>query len=72
MSGASQPMRLPGAAAGKSTSEFPGDFLGDALAAAVGRLGEAGIDTARLDARLLAAMVLDWDGTRVLSRPEHV
>ena len=72
MTGASPPMRLPGAAAGESTGESPGDCLGDALAAAAGRLGEAGIDSARLDARLLAAMVLDGDGARVLSRPEHV
>lgn len=64
MSGASPPMRLPGAAAGES--------LGDALAAAAGRLGEAGIDSARLDARLLAALVLDGDGARVLARPDHV
>ncbi len=68
MSGASQPMPQPGAAAGAS----PGDCLGDALTAAARRLGGAGIDSARLDARLLAAMVLDWDGARVLARPEHV
>ena len=68
MSGASQPMPPPAAAAGES----PGDCLGEALAAAARRLGEAGIDSARLDARLFAAMVLDWDGARVLARPEHV
>ena len=49
-----------------------GASLGDVLAAAAGRLGEAGIDSARLDARLLAAMVLDGDGARVLARSEHV
>ncbi len=68
MSGASQPMRLPAADAGES----PGNCLGEALTAAAGRLGEAGIDSARLDARLLAAMALDWDEARILARPEHV
>jgi release factor glutamine methyltransferase len=49
----------------------PGDSLGPVLAAAAGRLGLAGIESARLDVRLLAARVLGWDQARVMARPEY-
>lgn len=53
----------------------PGDglenSLGGALAAAAGRLDAAGIESARLDARLLASLALGWEQGRVLSHPEH-
>ncbi|HJO75319.1 MAG TPA: peptide chain release factor N(5)-glutamine methyltransferase [Rhodospirillales bacterium] len=45
--------------------------LGGALAAAAGRLIAAGIESARLDARLLASLALGWEQGRVLSHPEH-
>jgi release factor glutamine methyltransferase len=45
--------------------------LGEWLSVAAGRLRDAGIDTARLDARLLASFVLGWDPARVLAHPEH-
>lgn len=35
------------------------------------RFAAAGIDSARLDARLLAAHALGWDAARVMARPEH-
>jgi len=47
------------------------DTLGGLLAAAAGRLDAAGIDSARLDARLLASEVLGWDQARILSHPEQ-
>ena len=46
--------------------------LGDWLSAAAGWLQAAGIDSARLDARLLASFVLGWDQARVLAHPEQV
>lgn len=49
----------------------PGGTLGDWLSGAAGRLQAAGIDSARLDARLLASFVLGWDPARVLAHPEH-
>ncbi len=52
--------------------ETPGGTLGDWLSAAVRGLEAAGIDSARLDARLLASTVLGWDPARVLAHPEHV
>lgn len=51
--------------------ETPGGTLGDWLSAAVRGLEAAGIDSARLDARLLASFVLGWDPARVLAHPEH-
>ncbi|MDA1090287.1 MAG: peptide chain release factor N(5)-glutamine methyltransferase [Proteobacteria bacterium] len=45
--------------------------LGGALAAAAGRLDAAGIESARLDARLLASFALGWEQVRILSHPEH-
>ena len=50
---------------------MPGETLGDWLSAAVRGLEAAGIDSARLDARLLASFVLGWDPARVLAHPEH-
>ena len=41
--------------------------LGDWLSTAAGRFQAAGIDSARLDARLLASFVLGWDQARVLA-----
>ena len=46
--------------------------LGDWLSTAAGRFQAAGIDSARLDARLLASFVLGWDQARVLAHPEQV
>ena len=46
--------------------------LGDWLSTAAGRFQAAGIDSARLDARLLASFVLGWDQARVLAYPEQV
>ena len=43
----------------------PGDNLGQALNAATARLARAGIESARLDARLLAAHALGWDAAKV-------
>jgi|TARA_Y100000294_G_scaffold143705_1_gene138413 release factor glutamine methyltransferase len=48
-----------------------GGTLGDWLSGAAGRLQAAGIDSARLDARLLASFVLGWNPARVLAHPEH-
>ncbi len=45
--------------------------LGYWIKGAVLRLGCAGIDSARLDARLLAGHVLDWGAEKVLSYPEY-
>lgn len=45
--------------------------LGALLRAARGRLHRAGIESARLDARLLAGLALGWDGAGVLTHPEH-
>lgn len=45
--------------------------LGDALSDAAGRLDAAGIESARLDARLLASKVLGWEQARLLAHPEH-
>ncbi len=47
------------------------ETLGDWLSAAVRGLEAAGIDSARLDARLLASFVLGWDPARVLAHPEY-
>lgn len=49
-----------------------GGTLGDWLSAAVRGLEAAGIETARLDARLLASFVLGWNPARVLAHPEQV
>ena len=48
-----------------------GSTLGDVLSAAAGRLDAAGIESARLDARLLASQALGWEQGQILSRPEH-
>jgi len=47
-----------------------GEQLGQWIKGAVVRLGRAGIDSARLDARLLAGHVLDWDTAKVLAYGE--
>lgn len=49
----------------------PGDTLGEAMSVAAGRLDAAGIESARLDARLLASEVLGWEQARLLAHPEH-
>lgn len=46
------------------------ESLGAWIKGAVDRLGRAGIDSARLDARLLAAHVLGWDQAKVLAYSE--
>jgi release factor glutamine methyltransferase len=46
--------------------------LGRLLDDAIKRFKASGIDTAQLDARLLAAYALDWDGGRVIARLNHV
>jgi len=53
------PAQIPGAPSG--------DSLGETLAAAQGRLAAAGVETPRLDARLLAAEVLGWDQAKVIA-----
>ena len=45
--------------------------LGDALSSAVRRLRAAGVETARLDARVLIGHVLGLDTTQMLIRPER-
>jgi len=45
--------------------------LGEWLGVTARRLARAGIDSARLDARLLAAHALDWDQVKILSHPEY-
>lgn len=45
--------------------------LGQWIKGARHRLGCAGIDSARLDARLLAGHVLEWGAAKVLSYPEY-
>lgn len=61
---------------GDTPGDTPGDTLGDtlgaALAAAAARLDAAGIESARLDARLLASEVLGWEQARLLAHPEHL
>ena len=59
------------AGVGNGSSHAPGDSLGAVLKAASGRLVLAGIDSAHLDARLLACSVLRWDQARIMARPEH-
>ncbi len=61
----------PAIEAGEAPEGLSGDSLGAVLQAASGRLGRAGIDSARLDARLLACFVLGWDQAQVLTRPDH-
>lgn len=46
--------------------------LGQLLDDAIKRLKASGIYSARLDARLLAACALGWDGGQVLAHPNHV
>lgn len=48
-----------------------GGTLGAWLADAALRLARAGVETPRLDARLLAGHGLGWDAARILARPEH-
>ncbi|MFQ5763655.1 MAG: peptide chain release factor N(5)-glutamine methyltransferase [Rhodospirillales bacterium] len=45
--------------------------LGAWLADAADKLARAGVESPRLDARLLAGHGLGWDAARVLARPEH-
>lgn len=45
----------------------PGDNLGETLNATTARLARAGIDSARLDARLLAAHALGWDVAKIVA-----
>jgi release factor glutamine methyltransferase len=47
------------------------ETLGLLQDAAAKRFTTAGIDSARLDARLLAARALGWDTARVMARPEY-
>ncbi len=47
------------------------DTLGDVLAAAAARLRRAGVETARLDVRLLAGHVLGLDAAAMLTHPER-
>jgi len=59
-----------------STAAVPpqasGETVRDWVARAAGRLSGAGVDSARLDARLLMASVLGGGVERVLSQSEHV
>ena len=48
----------------------PGDNLGEALNAAAARLARAGIESARLDARLLAAHALGWDMAKIVAEKD--
>lgn len=47
------------------TDARPAESLGEALNAAAARLTRAGIESARLDARLLAAHALGWDKAKI-------
>ncbi|MBC8339041.1 MAG: peptide chain release factor N(5)-glutamine methyltransferase [Rhodospirillales bacterium] len=48
------------------------ETLGTLLDEAVLRFEAAGIDSARLDARLLAAHAFGWDASRVIAHPDHM
>jgi len=47
-------------------------LLGRLLDEAIERFKASGIDTAQLDARILAAKALGWDGGKVIARLNHV
>lgn len=49
----------------------PGDNLGEALNAATARFARAGIESARLDARLLAAHALGWDVAKIVAEKDY-
>ncbi len=49
-----------------------GDSLGEALNAAAARLEAAGIESARLDARLLAAHALGWDAAKIVAEKDFL
>ncbi len=48
----------------------PGDNLGEVLNAATAGLARAGIESARLDARLLAAHALGWDVAKIIAEKD--
>jgi release factor glutamine methyltransferase len=48
-----------------------GQTLGQLLHETVKRFTDAGIDSARLDARLLAARALEWDAAKVIAHPDQ-
>ncbi len=50
----------------------PGDSLGEALNAFAARLARAGIESARLDARLLAAHALGWDAAKIVAAKDFL
>ncbi|NQV85217.1 MAG: peptide chain release factor N(5)-glutamine methyltransferase [Rhodospirillales bacterium] len=54
-----------------SDGRWRAETLGHCLDKAAKRLTAAGIDSARLDARLLAARALGWDAGQVVARPDH-
>ncbi len=50
----------------------PGDSLGEALNAFAARLARAGIESARLDARLLSAHALGWDAAKIAAEKDFL
>ncbi|MBT7941869.1 MAG: peptide chain release factor N(5)-glutamine methyltransferase [Alphaproteobacteria bacterium] len=48
------------------------ETLAQTLDVVAKRLTAVGIDSARLDARLLAAHALDWDAGQAVARPDHI
>ncbi len=54
------------------TDAPPAESLGEALNAATARLARAGIESARLDARLLAAHALGWDKAKIVAEKDFL
>ena len=51
---------------------LPGDSLGELLNAFAARLARAGIESARLDARLLSAHALGWDAAKIVAAKDFL
>ncbi len=70
MTGAPAPAPVP--ITGAPPGALPGDNLGEILNAFTARLARAGIESARLDARLLSAHALGWDAAKIVAAKDFL